>query len=351
MSTPDPVQIRPWHPGDEAGIARLFERAFGKSISVEHWMWKLRPRPPPFENVWIGCSNGQPVFQYAGMPIRFKLGHEVVPAVVSVDTMTAPEFRRRGLLTRAAGEAYAAWRERGAAFVIGLPNENWGSRARALGWLPLFPLQWLIRPLRPEVVLRRRLGWEVLARLEFLGTLWNAAFDRRLRPSPDVQVEAAAEVGREFDEIWDGARGGADFCTVRDRSWVDWRFFACPSRSYKVAVARRRRIPCGYVCQAVMGSGLRTSAYLADLQCARSDLQARDALLAYAIAEARRGGAASLHALAVPGSAEFSALRRLGFFPRREFRVEIVPLRAGLPLDRLRDPARWHLTGSDFDVV
>ena len=59
--------------------------------------------------------------------------------MVSVDTMTAPAFRRRGLLTEVAARAYEAWRDAGIAFVIGLPNQQWGSRARALAGASCFP--------------------------------------------------------------------------------------------------------------------------------------------------------------------------------------------------------------------
>ena len=77
--------------------------------------------------------------------------------MVSVDTMTAPEFQRRGLLSEVGRSTYAHWRDGGVAFVLGLPNERWGSRASALGWIELFPLQWLTRALRPAALLARRL--------------------------------------------------------------------------------------------------------------------------------------------------------------------------------------------------
>ncbi len=350
-SLTDTFDIRPWRDGDEIRLTGLFQRAFGRPISTDHWRWKLRPRTHPFENVWIAFNGDEPVFQYAGIPIRFKLDNTEVAAVVSVDTMTAPEFRRRGLLTRVAGQAYCAWRNAGTAFVIGLPNENWGSRARALGWKPLFPLQWLVRPLRPEVILRWRLGWPAAERLSLLGTVWNAMFARRLRPSPDIRVTAVSEASRDFDQIWDGARSSSDFSTVRDRSWIDWRFLASPSRRYEVSIARRGDQPCGYVCHSLLQSGARKSGYLAEFLCAASDDETRTSLLAHLLARLNESGAESVHALAIPGTTEFSCLRAAGFIPRESFGVEIVPLRADLPLDRLRDPSRWHLTGADFDVV
>ena len=61
--------------------------------------------------------------------------------------MTAPEFRRQGILLHLGEEANRHWRASGYAVVVGLPNEQWGSRTRMLGWQTLFPLEWLRFPL------------------------------------------------------------------------------------------------------------------------------------------------------------------------------------------------------------
>jgi hypothetical protein len=61
--------------------------------------------------------------------------------------------------------------------------------------------------------------------------------------------------------------------------------------------------------------------------------------------------AESVSTLAVPGTAYFRSLRRAGFFPRRAFSVQLVPLSAQLPLRAMLDPERWNLSGADFDVV
>ena len=41
--------------------------------------------------------------------------------------MTDPEYRRQGILTAIARLAYDTWRKAGIPFVLGLPNEQWGS--------------------------------------------------------------------------------------------------------------------------------------------------------------------------------------------------------------------------------
>src|SRR5258706_11274886 len=176
--------IRAYRPGDERALVALFERVFGRAISEAHWRWKLKQPASPVENVWLAVHGDAPIFQYAGIPTRYRLPTGEVTAMVSVDTMTAPEFQRRGLLGSVGRHVYETWRAAGVPFVIGLPNERWGSRAGALGWEPLFSLQWLARPLRPEAILARRLEWPAPARLTALGVLWDGIWRGRFRRGP-----------------------------------------------------------------------------------------------------------------------------------------------------------------------
>ena len=138
--------------------------------------------------------------------------------MVSVDTMTAPEFQRRGLLSEVGRTTYAHWRDGGVAFVLGLPNERWGSRTRALGWTELFPLQWLTRPLRPARLLARRTG---LPEVTALDALWNGIADRPLavRGEP-VSVRVLAHAEAALDRLWAACRGEHRFSVVRDRAWL-----------------------------------------------------------------------------------------------------------------------------------
>src|SRR5690348_11731237 len=113
MAEPDGLSIRQYRAGDESQLVALFASVFAAPIDERHWLWKLRHANSPAPNVLLAMSGGRPVFQYAGIPLAFLLDGERALGMVSVDTMTAPEFRRRGLLTRVAGEAYARWRDAG----------------------------------------------------------------------------------------------------------------------------------------------------------------------------------------------------------------------------------------------
>jgi hypothetical protein len=345
------LTIRPYRVDDEHDLVELFARAFGHPVTEEHWRWKLRSRPSSIENVWLAVAEDKPVFQYAGIPTPFWLGQTAVTGMVSVDTMTAPEFRRRGLLTQVAGRVYAAWREAGVAFVIGLPNEQWGSRARVLGWRPLFPLQWLVRPLRPEAILARRLRAPSLKRATFAGVLWNRFLQSRVRRDPQLQTESIASADEAFDQIWEACKSDWMFSTVRNREWVNWRFLSAPARTYEVTLARRAGRPTGYSAYRVTTTHDFVSASLAELFAARADGATRDGLLHELIERLLSARVEALFTLAVPGTGYFRWLRGAGFLPRQRFSVELVPLSPELPLDRMLDPEHWNLSGADFDVI
>ena len=345
------IQVRPYATGDEPGLLALFTSVFGRASTLEQWRWKLHWPHCGVDNVWLARAGGRAIFQYAGIPTRFSLDHRPATMMVSVDTMTAPEFRRRGLLTRVAAQAYAQWRSCGVPFVIGLPNQQWRSRTAALGWQPLFPLQWLVRPLRPELVLARRLGAHLIERAGFLAAPWNRYWDNRIQKDRSVSLEPAAAAGAEFDELWHALEPCWALSTVRDRQWVDWRFLKSPSRAYAVTLARRRGTPVGYAAQSLSGTPECPTAYLAELVAAPTDVGARDSLMRGALRSARRHGAQALITLAIPGTSNHDWLRRCGFFPRQSFSVRLVPLTDRLPWELMRDPTQWNLSGADFDVV
>src|SRR5690349_21859925 len=148
---------RPDQPGDEEQLVALYARVFGRPRSVAFWRWKLKGRNAPFETVWVAVTDaGQIIGQYGGIPLRVQLHGQVRPAVHAVEAMTDPLFRRKGMLTRRGSAAHTGWAEAGQAVVLGLPNEQWGTRNRALGYVTLFPLAWVRFPLHLERVVAQR---------------------------------------------------------------------------------------------------------------------------------------------------------------------------------------------------
>lgn len=340
--------MRAYEPGDEPAIATLFSRTFGRPLREPHWRWKLKTQASPVENVWLAVREGRPIFHYAGIPTRVWVQGRELAAMASVDTMTDPDFQRRGLLTEVGKRTYDAWREGGVAFVFGLPNERWGSRAQALGWRKLFPLAWLMQPLRPEAILADRLLWPSIAEADLLGSLWRRASGWRSPRDPGVATRELTRAGDELDRLWHGARGDLAVSPVRDAAWVGWRYLG-PPEPYRVLLAERNGEPVGYAAFRLVGDRLGT---LAEVFWKRPDTGAARTLLSDTLARLADAGATRVVTLAVPGSGYHGLLRCAGFLRRKaRFSVEMVPLAADLPQDVLDRADSWCLFGGDFDVI
>lgn len=343
-----PWHVRPYRPGDEAALVQLFERANGRPMSVEHWLWKLQGLPSPVPNVWLALVGEQPVFQYSALPLRYRLPDGERLVMTSVDIMTDPDWQRQGLLTTVGAETYRRWETAGVPFTLGLPNERWGSRKQALGWETLFPLRWYKRPLQPGVLAGSR-GPERPAsgRLSRFNRLLNAG----LRRDPSVSVEPVRVASEAFDTLWERCAADHAIGLIRDRAWVAWRFLAAPDQEYTLHLATRAGEPAGYiVTRLVEADGVRRG-LIPEWLAPRDDPVTHHVLLRQAIETLAAAGAQSATTLAVPGSPGQRLIRRAGFLGRAAFTVRLAPFGSGVDVSGLADRRQWRLFGSDFDVI
>ncbi len=325
-------------------------------MSEAVWKWKLDRRHAPTDNVWLAVDDDdRPVFQYAGIPCRFHLDGREVEAMISVDTMADPEQRRRGLLTAVGHRAYQAWRDAGVSLVLGLPNQQWGSRTRALGWEQLFTLGWRFRPLRPEALLARRWRLPWLGRRRLAGRLLSRLTTST--PAAGLVVREITSAGEEIDRLWQRTRSESRFSIVRDAARIGWRYLESPQDRYRLLLAERAN---GAAAEPVGFAALRLEelpdgrrlGWIAEVHGSRHEPASVGLLIDRAVALLSAQGAEFVGALAVPGAPFDRALHRAGFWFRRgSFSVECVPLTEDLPLTALRRPEAWQLAGGDFDVI
>ena len=331
---------------DIPAILSLFETAFGKTVSPEHYRWKLQSRRSPAENVVIVVDQSdRPVFHSAGIPCRCVIGGLEHWVMLGADVMTAPAYRRRGFNTRYSAELYARWKAAGVPLIVGFSNEQWGSSAYSVGLRPFGQLASLIYPIRPERLLARKLKLPILGRLEMLGRLWGILRRAREKGDKRVRVEEVRQPGPAFDQLWKKIQNDVAPSMVRDLSWVSWRYFEDPAHKYRVFLARRNSEPVGY---AAFSHDDRNTATIAEIVTSRKDISTFVTLLRLIQVTLRASTVELVRTLAVPGSWPYERYRRAGFVMRSKGAVEHILLDPAVAVPEAKE---WYFTAADFDAV
>ncbi len=346
-------QLRGYQPGDEAALLAGFEQVYGWQMPETTWRWKLKTREALTENIWVVVDRqGQPIFHYAGIPCRLRLPSGIFDALVAVDLWTLPEYRRQGLFTRCAGWIHEHWRQAGYVGLLGAPNEQFGSRDRYLGWRPLFPLRWQIRPLRPEAIIARRLGVPGLSRARGISRLWNQWWDRGAKSSPlecEILNLSQGETFAADDRL---PKSAAPWGVERGTDWVRWRYQTCPRFDYSVLVARCQHRACGYLAYRVEDLPDRRFGFIAEMVAEGDDPGIIETLIIAGVERLAAEGVDAIATLAIPSTDHYRRWRRHGFlFSWGSFGVQCLPFSESMDPKTLRDPGQWSLMGGDFDVI
>jgi hypothetical protein len=214
--------------------------------------------------------------------------------------------------------------------------------------VPLFPLQWLIRILRPESLLARRLGIKTLARLTAVGGITRQLMGNA-RVDPHINIQEVHETRADFDVVAKIARRPRAVQLVRGSKWVDRRYLRCPSTDYHVLLATRNSEPVGYAVYRLSGTD-SAAATVTEVVTGPNDHSAYVTLIADVERRCMNVRAESIRILSVPGTPVFQRLRQCGYFPRHAaFSLQYVPLQPDLQGARKIDD--WYFEGGDFDVV
>jgi hypothetical protein len=262
-------EIRDATAADAPGIRALFERVFKSELSDAEWRWKFEQDPDGWYGV-VAVLDGRVVGNYAGWGMRFQLDGEPGLLYSVGDVATDPSVRafggRRGVY-REMTDAFYARVGRSVPFCFGFPN------ARALR------------------VSERIVGSRTLLPIARKSTPLEAF------GPPPADMEAGELVDPGFDALWVAARPSLRYAAVRDRSRVNWRFHARPTRYYRMVWRRQGSELAAWAVLSVVGE----DATVADFLGREPDGADLLPLFAAAADEARRLGARRLVFWETPG--------------------------------------------------
>ncbi len=273
----------------------------------------------------------------------------------SLDTMTAPKFRGKGLFNKYASIVYERAANEGVSFVYGFPNGNSAHGFfNKLGWQKLDPVPFLVRPISVSYLIDRL---PVLKR-------FSSFFDGlRLRSRPfDLDeryvLEENVVLDHRYEKLWDGFRKSIGVALNRNVSYMKWRLSSKPGEVYSNAAILDSeggdlRAICFFTKKQKHGGSV---GYIMDLMYGEGFVREGEALLNYVVNKLDRASCDILLAWCFDHSPSYEAYRRCGFlaFPERlrpielhfgvrVFSKEIEPVVA--------NRKNWYISYLDSDTV
>jgi Acetyltransferase (GNAT) domain len=346
--------VRPYQEGDIPGILELFREGGFPLRSEAQYRWKVLTVPATAPMIWLAVDGNRIVGHNSGTPIQLMLRGQPIAAIHENETITAPTHRRQGILTALAKECYRSWADGGYRLVVGLPWGTYGGRLQALGWTPLLSMVWTRRWVLPEQALARRARLPAMLRNAAIAVRpWSRLAPDPLRhPSRDTTIRELTAVESALDRLWKATANEWENGVVRDRAWLDWRYFQEPAFDYRMLLAERAEQARGYLVtrKERLADGA-TRGWIVDLFGPREEVQARRALLRQALLHFRQEGIELASALVARGSQLDDELLEAGFSHDDAGDFCVILLDPELSLDGLQRPAAWRLMGGDFDLV
>jgi hypothetical protein len=355
----EPAPLPPGRADLVLGLERLHYGASDVAEPAFHdWLYHANPSGEGI--IWYGRTDdaaAPSAGHYIVVPMRTAVRGAVVTASLSLNTLTHPRYRRQGVFVALAEQVFAECVRRGIAFTYGFPNPSslpgFVGRLRFadIGRLPL-----LLLPLDARGVVvpaAGPVGWLLRA-----GVRGAAAFSALARRRLDARVpvdETAAE-DPVWDRLWERLRAKYPVMVVRDRAYVAWRFGACPTRRYRLYLARGDdHGPLGLAVTR-LGTilGMRAGLLVDFVLAPAAGPAAGSALVRAALAELAASGVALVASLVPRHTEEYTCLRRAGFLPcppaLEPQPFPVILRRHGGP-DVPATVGAWLLTMGDYDAV
>jgi GNAT superfamily N-acetyltransferase len=352
IESPD-VQIREFGPDDQAAVLDCMQACFNFRPDAAAWRHLMLNNPvgPPIIMLALHC--GLVVAQVAVLPRRIHAFGQIGIAGHSIDSMTRPEWRRRGLRRALATRARELGCQRGILATFGYSNRSSLSgilrhdERRLVGPLPV-----LVRPLRPcrtaASMVKRR--WS--DRLRGPGhdrESGDAIPDSSLAQVASWQPAVSPPAPWQRTSFTDGhtalfreAEGIAPIALVRDMDLLAWRYQTGKSHALYLQqdAILRDELVATIVIRFAYVAGIRLVMVM-EWFWRRGCRESGEALLSSAVELAKITDAQGVAALAAPRSLQRGLLVRHGFLPVPAASFPKTTMLSVRLEDRTVDPSPW----------
>jgi len=256
--------VRIYKEDDELSILKLMKLS-GIERTSEDWFWEYKNNP--FGHlIGVAEHNGQIVGHMALIPTLMKIGDKVALGSQAVDLVVHPEFRRQGMFLAIGKFLIKEAGKEGIDISYGVPNKPAHSGHLKYGWFDVCEVPLLIKPINMNKIvnfldkyrmirflIRYKISRNaakfllqfIFTIISFISKIFNRIEDDDNTRS--VETRAIKSFDDRIDDFWKKISRDYTIIVIRDKKYLNWRYFKKPNVKYTVLLAEKNGEILGYI--------------------------------------------------------------------------------------------------------
>jgi GNAT superfamily N-acetyltransferase len=342
---------------DKEAMLALFEEVWTKELADllrNMWAWKYETNPhdpPGGNNTCVLELDGRIIGMMGLLSDLVKAKDRILPVVWAIDFAVHPDFRGGGFRLLAWAKKEYEGHLQGGIVVAGRPFEFY----KKMGYLPVFSFSIFKNIMDPRSFFQKKSKNKVVVLL--LTALFKSAasllslFRTRVQDK-ELSVFPVSRFDDRFDALWEEASPGYFLCMVRDKDFLNWRFFQKPDSGYAIFAAEKKEKVLGYVVLRTKEDHGTRYGTITDLFTKKDDRKTLQCLIARAL-EHFRSEHVDRASFAIPPKCAFyrNALIKNGFFIKGKGGRFVAYLSGNEDIQEdLMRPENWYLTPLSSDM-
>ena len=348
-------KVRDGDEKDLENILSLRKVVFGEmeedKVDPRFWKWLFREGTDGKALIYLVEDHGRLAGHFSDIPRRFSVNGEVLLGTLSLDLMVHPDYRRQGIFAEMGRYAAQTVRSRSGLFMTAFPiRKETVSGLLKIGWETVGELPVLVYPIRFRGIIDRYLRVSTLSTVmggmarTLYGLIWGW---RGGKADQNIVVEEVTQLDNQFDPFWQKASRLYPVLGVRDKSFLNWRYFQNPLRTYTFYRSIENGEMTGYIVLRKVDLLNFNSAVVVDLLALNE--RAFQSLVRIGIEYGQKVGADLLGCMIPKSHPYYGQLKHLGFLPSPKIFLFMVYrlIKEKISLA----PEVWYVNWGDTDVI
>lgn len=314
------VTIRSAKPGEDKTLVDLYNHVFDQNLTTQVWDWRYRQNPlrqEPFS--LVAERDGQIVSHYGASLVQFSVNGQAVSGALYIDAFTDPKVTGLKLFKRLGLALEDDLKAAGVQLLLAFPNEiSHRLFYHDLGWRDILEVP-MLRANRDQI---------------------RGVVNR------DPAIAESSQADSSFDSLWQRLQHSAPLMTVRDSSYLNYRYFASAKHDYTVYTVGSSRELSGFAVAKSFAGGVDLMDVFAD------DEYTAVRLVDHVLATGMTSGAGEFNAWLPVRHPMHHYLERRGFENQAPVVYMMAKVIGEIPDDApdIFDARNWFYTMGDSDV-